>query len=78
MSAPFSCGWCAQGFWRRGEWNAHEIEHRRAERPDFEAEGAAARAAGVVFDACPWPARTWPEIEWRRGWLLQDLRKDAA
>lgn len=72
------CSWCDQRF---GNWTAladHEDQHVRDERPDYEAEGAAARAAGKRFDDCPHPARTWPWREWTDGWLAADQRRKAA
>jgi hypothetical protein len=78
MSAPHACSYCGAPFWKRSKLNAHEEAHDRAERPDFEAQGAAARLAGVSVDDSPYPERTWPEIEWRRGWLRQHLTRKAA
>lgn len=78
MSLPYACSWCGASFGRRGLRAQHETVHEREERRDYESEGAAARRAGQPFDANPWPARTWPQVLWGRGWVLQDLKKEAA
>lgn len=77
MSLPFECSWCGASFGVRADRAQHEADHERQERRDWEADGAAARLAGRPVEDCPHPARTWPAIEWRRGWLAARMTEAA-
>lgn len=78
MSAPHACAWCPATFWNRTLLADHEADHEREERRDYETEGAAARMRGAPLCANPHPARTWPFVEWRRGWLNAGVARKAA